>query len=120
MDHADADDTLVVCHAWTMPAVMGFEAPTFSLAEIEVAAHKLVKDLVTSAGGDDGPTIETEVVFGHPGPVLIEHSEGADLLVVGSRGFGGFKGLLLGSVSTYIVHHAKCPVAIIPSPHDED
>jgi nucleotide-binding universal stress UspA family protein len=48
-----------------------------------------------------------------PAEALIEASEGADLLVVGSRGLGGFKGLLLGSVSEQCSHHAGCPVTIV-------
>ena len=48
---------------------------------------------------------------------LINASQDADLVVVGSRGGGGFSELMLGSVSTQVVHHAKCPVVVIPS-HD--
>jgi nucleotide-binding universal stress UspA family protein len=48
-----------------------------------------------------------------PAAVLIEASEGADLLVVGSRGLGGFKGLVLGSVSQQCSHHAPCPITIV-------
>jgi nucleotide-binding universal stress UspA family protein len=45
--------------------------------------------------------------------VLIDEADGADLLVVGSRGHGGFTEALLGSVSQHCVHHARCPVVII-------
>jgi nucleotide-binding universal stress UspA family protein len=48
-----------------------------------------------------------------PATVLIKASDGADLLVVGSRGLGGFKGLLLGSVSQKCSHHAQCPIIIV-------
>ena len=58
--------------------------------------------------------VETRLVEGHPGAVLVDVSRDARLLVVGSRGRGGFKDLLMGSVSTSCVHHAQCPVVVVP------
>jgi nucleotide-binding universal stress UspA family protein len=46
---------------------------------------------------------------------LLGAAKGADLVVVGSRGVGGFRGLLLGSVSQQVAHHAACPVVVVPS-----
>ena len=57
--------------------------------------------------------LRTRVVEGHPAQVLVEASQGAELLVVGGRGYGGFADALLGSVSTYCIHHAQCPLTII-------
>ena len=57
--------------------------------------------------------IERRVVEGRPAAVLVDESQDADLLVVGSRGHGGFTGLLLGSVSQQCAHHAACPVVIV-------
>ena len=53
------------------------------------------------------------MIEGHPAQVLVGASAGADLLVVGSRGHGGFADVLLGSVSAYCVHHAHGPVTVI-------
>jgi nucleotide-binding universal stress UspA family protein len=57
--------------------------------------------------------VRTSIEEGNPAKVLIERSKQADLLVVGSRGHGGFAGMLLGSVSQHLVAHADCPVVVI-------
>jgi nucleotide-binding universal stress UspA family protein len=61
--------------------------------------------------------VTVRAVIGLPAEELLEAAAGADLLVVGSRGAGGFKRLLMGSVSTQVSHHARCPVVIIPADH---
>ncbi len=117
MDHAKDDDVLVLCHAWSMPVTVGFDGPVFNTADLEAAAVQLVENAAETLQVEDaGCTVETETVYGHSGAMLIQRSADADLLVVGSRGYGGFKGLLLGSVSTYVVHHATCPVVVVPTP----
>ncbi|RKR91149.1 nucleotide-binding universal stress UspA family protein [Micromonospora pisi] len=58
-------------------------------------------------------SITGEVVAGHPVEVLVEASRRAQLLVVGSRGRGGFRGLLLGSVSQQVLHHTECPTVVV-------
>jgi nucleotide-binding universal stress UspA family protein len=57
--------------------------------------------------------VRTSIEEGHPAKVLIERSKEADLLVVGSRGHGGFAGMLLGSVSQHLVAHSECPVTVV-------
>ena len=58
-------------------------------------------------------TIESKVIEGHPARVLVDESQGADLLVVGSRGHGEFPGMLLGSVSQHCVTSARCAVVVL-------
>ena len=58
-------------------------------------------------------TILRQVTFGPPRTALLEAASGAQLLVVGSRGWGGLKGMLLGSVSQAMLHHARCPVGVV-------
>ena len=62
-------------------------------------------------------TVIPELVRGQPADVLCEAAESAALLVVGFRGFGGFRGLLLWSVSQQCAHHAPCPIVITPPRH---
>ncbi|GGI94543.1 universal stress protein [Streptomyces brasiliensis] len=59
-----------------------------------------------------------DLVVGHPVRVLTEASAHALGLVVGTRGHGGFTGMLLGSVSQGVLHHARCPVVVVPKPGD--
>ena len=70
---------------------------------------------VVSGGG---VTVRHVVVNDLPARALLERAGEADLLVVGSRGRGGIAGLLLGSVSQEVAQHARCPVVIVPIPHD--
>ncbi|MGW8590270.1 universal stress protein [Dietzia sp. NPDC055340] len=84
-------------------------------ANLEQNARAMLDATVKSAlGEDEGAAVVQRVVQGHPGKVLVEQSDGAGLLVIGSRGRGAFTGMLLGSVSQYVVARAKCPVVVMP------
>jgi nucleotide-binding universal stress UspA family protein len=77
-------------------------------------AHTILEEALVKVRGDYAEVkIRSTVVEGHPAPTLVRLSDGADLLVVGSRGRGEFAGMLLGSASEYCVHHALCPIAIV-------
>ncbi|MHB1172934.1 MAG: universal stress protein [Lacisediminihabitans sp.] len=77
--------------------------------QVQAAALKVV--------ADGGVPVSGQVVQNSPAAALLDASRDADLLVVGSRGHGGFTGLLLGSVSAQVIHHAECPVLIVrPKP----
>lgn len=77
-------------------------------------ADKVLTDAVDAVFGSDRPeTMRLAVCQGQPARVLLDESEGALMLVVGSRGHGGFMGLLLGSVSASVAEHATCPVLVL-------
>jgi nucleotide-binding universal stress UspA family protein len=77
------------------------------------AAEKAVAEAAARLGGAGPPPVTIRAVSGTPARVLIEASRDADLLVVGSRGGGGFATLMMGSTSSQVVHHAHCPVVVI-------
>ena len=103
---------LVPMSGWTgRPIVLPADA-----AELEKARHTANELIakVTSQLGDAQPTsVEVNVVNGFPAQNLIEASRDCDLVVVGSRGSGGFAKLMMGSVSSQVVHHAHCPVVVV-------
>ena len=72
-----------------------------------------VLDAAVDQVGEDAAAVSRDVVAGHPARVLVDRAAGAELLVVGSRGHGGFTGMLLGSVSGHVVTHAPCPVVVV-------
>jgi nucleotide-binding universal stress UspA family protein len=100
--------------AWDCPANygVGYFDDRVDWAQDGRTALKNAVEHVLSGG--DSPPVEQHVVHGHPVHVLLDAAAGADLLVVGSRGHGGFAGMLLGSVSQHLAAHAPCPVLIVP------
>ena len=114
------DAHLVVIHAWLEPAAVAvgsvITAGGVEPGIFEETAERTVADVMGAVDTTGLPHgVETHVVAGVPALSLIDASADADLVVVGSRGLGGFTGLLLGSVSQQVAHHATCPVVIIPS-----
>ncbi|MBT8159540.1 MULTISPECIES: universal stress protein [Arthrobacter] len=83
------------------------------------AANTELERLGMEARQGQNAEITWEAMEGHPAEVLVRAAEGAGALVVGSRGSGGFVGVLLGSVSQHVVVHASCPVILIPAPAGE-
>lgn len=114
--------TLRAVHAWEPGYVgyTGFEgalpAVGVDISELRAAAAAVLAAMVREAVPDPGEVeIEQRIVEGTAGAVLVAESREADLLVVGSRGHGGFAQLLLGSVSQQCAQHAACPVVIVRS-----
>jgi len=82
-------------------------------------AQSIVAEVSDQVFGPEWPDwYTTEIRPGAPAQVLVDESRSADLLVVGSRGHGGFTGLLLGAVSSQCAEHAACPVLIVHTPGD--
>ena len=78
--------------------------------------RKAIQQIVKQAGneiGETAPQVTVNVVTGDPAEELIKKSHDADMVVVGSRGSGGFASLLMGSVSSKVTHHAACPVVVV-------
>lgn len=112
------DATIDATIAWHYPLLVGGYAwPPFGMLEetdFEGMAGKFLNESISKAIGDgDRPRITEVVREGDAAQVLIDQADGADLLVMGSRGHGGFTEALLGSVSQHCVHHSRCPVVII-------
>lgn len=105
-----------VVHAYTDPPLAAYPTivvPVVSPEELEAAARQVAEEAVSAAGAADGVGVTTTVEVGGAAAVLVSHAEGADLVVTGSRGRGGFRGLLLGSVSQQVASHATCPTVIV-------
>ena len=98
---------------WELPTNYSW-APVVEGVDFADDCQKRLAEAVREALGEaEAHRVRYEALPGHPAWRLIEAAEGADLLVVGSRGHGGFAGLLLGSVSQNVVAHAPCPVVVV-------
>jgi nucleotide-binding universal stress UspA family protein len=114
--------TVEVLHAWEVPAIVG-PAPggyPYDTEALDQAARALLDTMVEEATAEaSGVAVERRAVGGGPAAALLDAAQGATLIVVGRRGLGGFRRLLLGSVSDHLSRHAPCPVVVMP-PEEED
>jgi nucleotide-binding universal stress UspA family protein len=110
--------SMAAINAWHVPPMAygaGFVPTTVDFEGYRTIAHSaLERSLEEVDAAGSGISVTTHVSEGQPAEVLLEAARDAALLVVGSRGLGGFRGLLLGSVSQQCVHHAPCPVVVVP------
>ncbi|GLX54124.1 universal stress protein [Streptomyces hygroscopicus subsp. hygroscopicus] len=110
--------------AWDVPqfhGALGWLPPSASdEAALEGRARsELTNAVEEAAAAHPAVEVSTVVRYGTPAGVLIDASHDAALLVVGSRGLGGFRGLLLGSVAQHCVQHAPCPVLVLRGQEEE-
>lgn len=112
---------LTVLAVHSVPASYWTGAPVLlpgdegKVGEIREAAESTVAAATAKLGASQPESVTVTAVDGFPAQELIKASKDADLLVVGTRGGGGFAVLMLGSVSNQVVHHAACPVVVVPA-----
>jgi nucleotide-binding universal stress UspA family protein len=103
----------VMASYWTgNPLPVPGDAP--ELEKTRMAAEQVVAEAAQGLGGDR-PQVTVTAINGFAAKALIDASADSDLVVVGNRGGGGFPRLSLGAVASQVVHHAHCPVVVVPS-----
>ncbi|MBP2328795.1 nucleotide-binding universal stress UspA family protein [Kibdelosporangium banguiense] len=112
--------TVTAVNAWhSDPAAAGLNRLDLIQLRPRSEVLEAQRELLANAVNQAGHTVEiTELLLeGQPGPALVQAAAEADLLVVGSHGYNRLYEALLGSVSSYCVHHSPCPVVVIPDAH---
>jgi nucleotide-binding universal stress UspA family protein len=105
--------------AWRYPTGYGM-GPVADSIDFESDAKNTLTEALNEAGGlEPDVPVRPLVAEGHAAEVLLHASKRADLLVVGSRGHGGFTSALVGSVSLYCVLHSHCPILVVRDGHDD-
>lgn len=103
-------------HAWSLPFVGAAPYAALEPSALREGAQSTLEAVVDGVDEQGLPEpVERLLVEGPAARSLLDVADGAELIVVGSRGHGGFTGLLLGSVSQQVTHHAPCPVVIVPA-----
>lgn len=117
LEHAPV--TVITVHSvpaspWTgNPTVLAQDSEV--LAKLRQAAEDMTVKVTSQLNGKRPASVTVRAINGFPAKELIDASRDADLMVVGSRGTGGFARLVMGSVSDQVVHHAHCPVMVVRS-----
>ena len=111
------DASVEIVSTWKMPSSYGWASMPIDYNPVADVKAKL-RDIVDGVrGAHPGVSFDETIIEGDAAPCLLERAKGADLLVVGTRGHGGFTGLLVGSVSMHCDTHANCPVVVLRAQH---
>lgn len=108
------DGVVEAVHAWDTPSDIGWAGPAIDPEfDLEQARENFAEELRAVFADEHPAGLREHLVEGDPSEVLIRASQGAEVLVVGSRGRGGFTRAMLGSVSQRCAQHAACPVVVV-------
>ena len=123
--HSSMGDLIRAVYVWQVyRGALPHLVPLSEIEALRPEADQFVADTVESVvrelGIEPDAAIERVSYYGHPGKWLAKLSQEVDLVVVSRRGHSNVPTLLLGSVSSYVVHHAHCPVAVIPEDRSVD
>lgn len=113
---------LEVVHSWH-PLYTGaypYAPVPIDPAPYEAAAAEVITDMVSAVDTEGVQKVVTTVACGGAAADLVDAAENAQLVVVGTKGVGGFRGMLMGSVCHSVAHHAPCPVVVIPAARPAD
>ena len=106
--------TVEVLHSWMIPTSDPYVPIAMSPETFRAGAQHVLNEALADLDVPLGdPVITTNVIQGSAVRALVDASEGADLLVVGSHGHSGIAGVLLGSVTQRVLHHSHCPVVVV-------
>ena len=108
-------------HAWNpahgVPTTgAGLVAPV-DVGSYRKAEEELLQSTVDAVAGEKAAQVDRVLVEAPAGRAIVDNSRDAELIVVGRRGLGAVRSIVLGSVSSYVIQHATCPVLVIPAPH---
>ena len=109
---------LRVVHAWSMAPIVEMTGPgmipVYDASSVRASAEKTLSSIVADVAGERAAEVERVLAEGPAGEAILANAHDAELVVVGSRGFGAVRGFMLGSVSQHVVHGATCPVVVVP------
>ncbi|MFI2635995.1 universal stress protein [Streptomyces collinus] len=106
-------------YVWDTPSARGWSGPAVDPDfDLEQARERFAQEVRAVFPGGQPPRLQEHLVQGDPSEALVQASEGAELLVVGRRGIGGFARAMLGSVSQRCAQHAACPVVVVHQEKD--
>jgi nucleotide-binding universal stress UspA family protein len=108
--------TVQALHIWHYPGSAGLPpgvTPPQVTDQVKANQRKDLDEAIEKAHLDPAAQVEPKLAYGHTAQVLIDESKTVSLIVLGYKGHGGFTGMLTGSVSLQVVHHAECPVVVV-------